>query len=77
MSNVEASNPSTYADWGQLAGYGFLLPWLLGFFLLTLGPVVASFCLSLTDYGGFAAPNWVGLENYRRIASDEPGRLGP
>jgi len=53
MSNVEASNPSTYADWGQLAGYGFLLPWLLGFFLLTLGPVVASFCLSLTDYGGF------------------------
>jgi len=25
----------------------------------------------LTDYGGFAAPNWVGLENYRRIASDD------
>jgi ABC-type sugar transport systems, permease components len=72
MSNVEASNPSTSADWGQLAGYGFLLPWLLGFFLLTLGPVVASFCLSLTDYGGFAAPNWVGLDNYRRVASDDP-----
>jgi multiple sugar transport system permease protein len=56
----------------ELAGYGFLLPWLLGFFLLTLGPAVASFCLSLTDYGGFAAANWVGLENYRRIASDDP-----
>src|SRR5262245_5067277 len=72
MSNVEASNRSIHGDWRQLAGYGFLLPWLLGFFLLTLGPVVASFCLSFTDYGGFAAPNWVGLENYRRIASDDP-----
>lgn len=27
----------------DLAGYGFLLPWLLGFLLLTLGPVAASF----------------------------------
>lgn len=34
----------------SLAGYGFITPWLIGFFLLTLGPAVASFYLSLTDY---------------------------
>ena len=73
MSIVAASNPGLCAKCrDELAGYGFLLPWLIGFFLLTLGPAVASFCLSLTDYGGFAAPNWVGLENYRRIANDDP-----
>lgn len=56
----------------DLAGYGFLLPWLLGFLLLTLGPVAASFYLSLTDYSGLSAPNWVGIENYTRIATDDP-----
>lgn len=61
--------------WGlrdQLAGYGFLAPWLLGFFVLTIGPAIASFYLSLTDYSGFGPPNWVGAENYIRIATDDP-----
>lgn len=56
----------------DLAGYGFLLPWLLGFLLLTLGPVAVSFYLSLTDYSGLSAPNWVWIENYTRIATDDP-----
>ncbi|KSV82998.1 carbohydrate ABC transporter permease [Sinorhizobium sp. GL28] len=56
----------------SLAGYGFLAPWLVGFFLLTLGPAVASFYLSLTDYSGLGAANWVGAENYVRIATDDP-----
>ncbi|HEV7322330.1 MAG TPA: sugar ABC transporter permease [Ensifer sp.] len=60
----------TFGD--SLAGYGFLAPWLVGFFLLTLGPAVASFYLSLTDYSGLGAANWVGAENYVRIATDDP-----
>lgn len=56
----------------SLAGYGFITPWLIGFFLLTLGPAVASFYLSLTDYSGLGAANWVGAENYVRIATDDP-----
>lgn len=71
MSNAAAANArAVHRD--DLAGYGFLLPWLLGFFLLTLGPVAVSFYLSLTDYSGLSAPNWVGVENYRRIATDDP-----
>lgn len=56
----------------QLAGYGFLAPWLLGFFVLTLGPAVSSLYLSLTDFSLMGAPNWVGSENYVRIATDDP-----
>lgn len=50
-----------------VAGYLFLSPWLIGFFLLTLGPMVMSMYYSFTDYSLLEAPKWVGLNNYRRI----------
>lgn len=52
------------------AGFAFLTPWLIGFFLLTAGPMIASLYLSFTDYNLFAAPNFTGLENYQRLFSD-------
>jgi multiple sugar transport system permease protein len=48
-------------------GYLFLSPWLIGFFALTLLPIVASFVLAFTDYNIFSAPNWVGLDNFKRM----------
>ena len=48
----------------NLAGYTFLLPWLIGFFALSVGPILSSFYLSFTDYDAVRAPQWVGLENY-------------
>ena len=50
-----------------LAGYGFLIPWLIGFFGLTLVPMVYSLYLSFTKYNLFAAPKWIGLDNYIRL----------
>ncbi len=44
--------------------YMFLLPWLLGFFLLALGPILASLYLSFTRYDMVGAPRWTGLANY-------------
>ncbi|QAY70247.1 sugar ABC transporter permease [Xylanimonas protaetiae] len=52
------------------AGYAFLAPWLLGFFLLTAGPMVASLYLAFTDYNLFGAPSFVGLDNFRRLLTD-------
>lgn len=46
------------------AGYVFLFPWLIGFFLLAVGPILASFYLSFTDYDVSSPPEWIGLENY-------------
>ena len=45
-------------------GYIFLLPWLIGFFCLAVGPIVASLYLSFTDYDAVQTPAWTGLENY-------------
>lgn len=45
-------------------GYVFLTPWLLGFFLLALGPILASLYLSFTRYDMVSAPRWTGLGNY-------------
>ncbi|WP_110589744.1 carbohydrate ABC transporter permease [Microbacterium suaedae] len=55
-----------------LAGYTFLLPWLIGFLGLTLGPMAYSLYLSFTSYDLFSAPEWVGLENYVRLFTDDP-----
>jgi len=47
----------------------FLLPWLAGFFLLTLGPTLASLVLSFTNFDLIQTPRWVGTANYERIAT--------
>ena len=47
-------------------GYFFLAPWLVGFFVFVLGPMVASLYLSLTDFNLFDPPRWIGLDNYDR-----------
>ncbi len=52
--------------------YVFLLPWLIGFFGLTLGPALASLYLSFTNYDLLQSPDWVGASNYVRIATADP-----
>lgn len=45
-------------------GYIFLLPWLIGFFVLAVGPIVTSLYLSFTKYDIASPPKFIGLENY-------------
>jgi multiple sugar transport system permease protein len=47
--------------------YMFLTPWLLGFFLLTIGPTMVSLYLSFTNFDLLQAPRWAGLENYHHM----------
>lgn len=56
----------------SLAGYGFLAPWLIGFFGLTIIPMVYSLYLSFTRYDIFSAPSWIGLDNYIRLFTNDP-----
>ena len=44
--------------------YFFLLPWLVGFFVLTLGPLLTSLYLSFTDFDLLTTPEWIGAANY-------------
>lgn len=46
------------------AGYAFLTPWLIGFFLLAIGPILASLYLSFTRYDMVSPPRWDGFGNY-------------
>lgn len=55
-----------------LKGYGFILPWLLGFILLTAGPMAYSLYLSFTASNLLSPPQWVGLENFQRMLFEDP-----
>ncbi len=55
-----------------LAGYGFLSPWLIGFFGLTIIPMVYSLYLSFTRYNIFQPPRWIGFDNYIRLFTNDP-----
>lgn len=46
-------------------GYLWISPWILGFLIFSLGPIIASAYLSLTQYKIGGTPIWIGLENYR------------
>lgn len=48
----------------------FLLPNLLGFFVLTAIPVIASFVLSFFDWKLLNSPSFVGISNFAELLSD-------
>ncbi len=51
----------------NIYGYIFISPWLIGFILLSIGPMIMSIVFSFTDYDYFKPLNFIGLENYRQI----------
>lgn len=52
-------------------GIVFILPWFLGLLIFILGPFIAGFYYSLTEYDSLLPANWLGVENYRRILFDD------
>ncbi|NOV02245.1 carbohydrate ABC transporter permease [Paenibacillus planticolens] len=55
--------------------YLFLLPWLVGFFCLTLGPMLGSLYLSFTKFNLLNSPRWLGLDNYVQIFTEDESFL--
>lgn len=51
-------------------GLLFISPWIIGFLVFLLYPIVYTLRISFTRYTGFGEPVWVGLENYRNLMSD-------
>jgi len=54
-----------------LWGYVFVGPWILGFLIFTLGPVLASLGLSFMDYELISAPTWRGLRRYAELITQD------
>ena len=58
------ARPSRLARREALAFYAFISPWLVGFIVLTAGPIAASLALSFTAWDMASPPVYVGLGNY-------------
>jgi multiple sugar transport system permease protein len=57
----------------DLVGYAFVSPMVLGLFIFTLFPIVASFFLSFTDWNfvaGFSKVKFLGLDNFVKLVHD-------
>ncbi|WP_199613679.1 carbohydrate ABC transporter permease [Paenibacillus alkalitolerans] len=52
--------------------YLFLLPWFIGFFALTVGPMISSLYLSFTYYDVLSPPKFIGFDNYKKMFTDDP-----
>ena len=50
----------------------FIAPAVLLFVVFVLGPLIASFYWSFTEYNGIHSPKWVGLANYKAIFFNDP-----
>ncbi len=50
--------------------YLLVAPWVIGFLVFTLGPILFSLYVSFTQWSMLSQPVWVGLENYRNIFQD-------
>lgn len=60
-----------------IAGVLWSSPWILGFFIFTLGPVIASLYLSFTQYTIASTPKWIGLDNFTRALSGKDSLFWP
>ena len=52
-------------------GLIFTGPWILGFLVFTVYPVIASFYYSLCDYNVFTRPIYIGGENYIELITED------
>src|SRR6476469_6922486 len=48
-----------------ISGYLYITPWIIGFLVFTLGPMVTSLYLSFQHYSVIGTPRFAGLDNYR------------
>jgi multiple sugar transport system permease protein len=80
--NSTAPGPSRARRWlsgfrerESWTAYLFIFPWIFGFLVFTLGPMIFSAYYSFTNYGvqqiaGLAPTKTVGFDNYRQLYHD-------
>src|SRR3712207_4911002 len=53
-----------------LTGWLFASPWVIGFIVFTLGPMIFSAYASFTNYSITNDPVWIGTDNYTNLFND-------
>lgn len=65
--------PITLRRREALWGYLFISPWLVGFAVFTIGPMIASLIFSFTRYNIISPPAFLPpFENYIKMFTDDP-----
>src|SRR2546428_6723573 len=54
-----------------IAGYVAIAPWIVGFLVFALGPILASAVFSLQRWHVITPPTFIGWANYQRLVGDE------
>lgn len=52
-------------------GYLFLVPWICGFLIFTLWPIVQSFLLAFSSYDIFSDPVFIGFDNFKEMFTED------
>jgi multiple sugar transport system permease protein len=55
----------------HLDGWLFASPWIIGFFLWTVGPMLASLVIAFTNWDLITSPTYVGLKNFATMVTDD------
>lgn len=72
-----ATRGSRFARSENVAGWLWSSPWILGFFIWTLGPMVYSLYLAFSKYSIATSPTWVGLANFQHALSGADSLFWP
>lgn len=67
-----APRASRQARREAIAFYLCISPWIVGFLTFVLGPMVASFWISFTEWDLLSPARWIGLRNYQRMVTRDP-----
>ena len=54
-----------------LWGFAFVSPWVVGFLVFGLYPIIMSFYYSLCQYDVLRVPHFIGLENYKVLLFED------
>jgi multiple sugar transport system permease protein len=55
-------------------GYLFIFPIVFGIYFFSIGPILFSFAISLTNWDSLTIPDFTGLSNFGRLFSDSEMR---
>jgi len=72
MPAVKPKKRATQAAREARLFYLLVSPWVIGFVLLTLGPMLISLFLSFTRWDVLSAPEFIGTRNYEFIFTRDP-----
>jgi multiple sugar transport system permease protein len=54
----------------NLEGWLFASPWIIGFILFTVGPMLASAVMAFMKWDLLSAPTFIGLDNFKQALAD-------